>query len=122
MRETKFRAWDKRRKVWVNEKQIGLNLLGELIAPDETWLEHGLGDLVLMQYTGLRDRNNREIFEGDILQIRSPDLTTEHLIGEVVWKFMSWLIKDGGMLDSFKNLHLEIIGNIYSNPELLEEK
>ncbi len=72
------------------------------------------------QFTGLYDKNDKEIYESDILQIISPDLTTEHLLGQVIWDFMSWQINDGGMLDSFKTFDLEIIDNIYENPELLE--
>lgn len=74
------------------------------------------------QQTGLKDKTGTEIYHHDILQIRSPDLTTEHFLGEVTWDYMAWQIRDGGMLDSFKNLHLEIIGNTLENPELMENK
>jgi len=73
------------------------------------------------QSTDLKDKNGKEIYHHDILQIRSLDLATGHFLGEVIWDYMAWLIRDGGMLDSFKNLHLEIIGNVHENPELLNK-
>lgn len=68
MRTLKFRAWDKRLKLWVSPNAISITLSGIPMAPDETWMEHNLADLVLMQFTGLLDKNGlTDIYEGDII-------------------------------------------------------
>jgi len=92
------------------------------------------------QYIGLSDINDKEIFEGDILvENRYPYYSNEKLnyVGIVEFKYSSWKVilkcvdkdKNGisnGLTDSnidndgFQNM--EIIGNIYQNPELLEAK
>lgn len=80
-------------------------------------------DTILMQSTGLKDKNGVEIFEGDIVKI----------IGDVLGDDMSVIrFTEGGFYLDYKNLDtefellysidlpIEIIGNIYENPELLE--
>ena len=70
---------------------------------------------IIQQYTGLKDKNGKEIFEGDIVR-DSPDGE----IDEVIWEYASWRIKpcDDWLCDYAKSV--EIIGNIYENPSLLE--
>lgn len=68
---------------------------------------------VLMQFTGLKDKNRKEIYEGDILQ-------TPEGVFPVEWMQYYFALKglaDVGLLESSP---LEIIGNIYENPELLK--
>jgi uncharacterized phage protein (TIGR01671 family) len=111
MREIKFRAWDDKRK---------LMYLAVGICCDGTPFDHEekvLYDTIPMQFTGLRDRSGKEIFEGDIIsyKIEMAGYTDKHK--EVV------IFKEG----RFKPVihpHYEpqIIGNIYENPELLKEK
>ena len=87
------------------------------------------GDYVLMQSTGLKDKNGKEIFEGDILKIDFKQPRCSPSIGAVVLEEY----KDGG--GAFDGIHLgwraagitlpdardhcEIIGNVYENPNLL---
>ena len=77
------------------------------------------------QYTGLKDKNAKEIYEGDIVAY-----IEDGSIGKITWNkeeagfYISMLLEDGGfeeemMCDYIRGI--EVIGNIYDNPELLEE-
>lgn len=78
-------------------------------------------DLVLMQSTGLTDKNGKEIFEGDILDSEDGFLAGVVELRRDLGMFVSTLIKYNNFerLCSVANSR-EIIGNIYSNPELAE--
>jgi hypothetical protein len=85
-------------------------------------------DLHLMQSTGLKDKNDQEIFEGDVVrQVRiQPTIENEIITGVVTMLEGSWLIvNDNEQLASdlwSETDENEIIGNIYKNLELLENK
>ena len=72
------------------------------------------------QFTGLLDKNGKKIFEGDIVDI----LTENEKIGVVAYEDGGFLVNaDGFCVDFHSNINgtdLEVIGNIYDNPELLE--
>ena len=113
----KFRAWDKSQN-----KMLSVNLIsfGEKCfnCPDEKWgLWHNYskrGDCELMQYTGLKDKNGKEIYEGDIV-----NWTTEDVNDVVRFKDGTFMIGDVCSFNvSVSNL--EVIGNIYENPDLLK--
>jgi uncharacterized phage protein (TIGR01671 family) len=83
-------------------------------------------DLHIMQSTGLKDKNGKEIFEGDVVrQVRTqPTTENETITGVVTMLEGAWLImNDCEQLASFlwsETDENEIIGNVYENPELLE--
>ena len=122
MREIKFRAWHKEKKIM--GEVLGIDILHKEIFfsnEDVDCYEHtDFKDIELMQYTGLKDKNNKEIYEGDIFHIGS-----KKILYVVEWidcglkgrqiKNKSWI-----GLDYWKD-DIEVIGNIYENPELLEE-
>jgi len=102
-REIKFKVWDKRKK--------------EMVICDRNWVMGNLGnvvllalnmknrDLVFMQFTGLLDKNGKEVWEGDIVDIDGLGIT------EVIWEY--------DLLNAIRYKHCEIIGNIYENKNLL---
>lgn len=86
-------------------------------------------DYVLMQYTGLKDKNKVEIYEGDIISFAKGVLSSrEENRGSVIWDEKEYVIRnEHGYLNYPSKQaelwgwlkHIEVIGNIYENPELL---
>ena len=131
----KFRAWDKTR----NEMNYRV-MVGNCDTDDENWtcpiiwIEEKKDWLhfddydSIMQSTGLKDKNGKEIFEGDVVrQVRTqPTTENETITGVVTMIEGTWLImNDCEQLASklwSETDENEIIGNIYENPELLEDK
>lgn len=129
MRELKFRVWDNLKKEWVSNTNIWRmktdpNGIGEIAPNTFYWKQHPQG-LSIQQYTGLKDKNGKEIYEGDILIFRP--LYKESLGGQFGNAVFSTSFKDGSFRfgDEFAEQeaanYYEIIGNIFENPELLEK-
>lgn len=124
----KFKCWDKNKKTWLNDSIVGLQLNGLIIAPEETYLQHNPADLVLLQSSGLKDKDGKLIFEGDILEVRTKVFQVkfgEYDVGEFEDKLsgIGWyLVNNVNIFNIYgwDENNWEIIGNIYENPELLE--
>lgn len=123
-REIKFRAWDKKNKEMVEVDLIDLKFTGILFEVNHDGANHSLNfeDIELMQFTGLHDKNNVEVYEGDI--IRHPGTRTTFYVG--YYENGARFEPKGVIFDSYLESHwmyyddYEVIGNIYENPELLK--
>jgi uncharacterized phage protein (TIGR01671 family) len=115
-REIKFRAWAK-------GKFYGPYYLSELIKADYLdWKD----DIVMMQYTGLKDKNGKEIYEGDIVRyIRKEGKEVKFgncFINANEYSCWGFYLSDGDCDEIITDYprDYEVIGNIYENPELLK--
>ena len=130
MREIKFRAWDKVLFDITKGNRMfevyGLNISTNYVsAYKETGDEviHDLRDCILMQYTGLKDKKGKEIYEGDIIKLAHGHN------GIIEFQKGCFVVAMKGEnnycyceLKFYSPEHREIIGNIYENSELLEVK
>ena len=121
----KFRAWLKKRQEMDNEIDHISWLEDELycIGDGITYMVSA-EDLVLMQTTGLKDKNGKEIFEGDIVKM-SKDVYSEPTYYEVVRHYGGAYrleSKQHGCELWLRHTNCEVVGNIYENRELLEDK
>lgn len=118
----KYRMWDKETKSMNGMAEIYRNRNQEIeLHPRDK-------NIILMQSTGLVDKNGKEIFEGDVVrQVRTqPTTENEVIIGVVTMLEGAWLImNDCEKLASdlwSETDENEIIGNIYENKDILEDK
>ena len=132
MREIKFRGWERELKMMVYDTELGgwhfeyggnpVRAVNQMINEEDYFYD-------LMQYTGLKDRNGTDIYEGDIL---STDLSRPYLVVEFRNGAFMYQCQDNGKdyydimmpidVEHNQDKFAEIIGNIYENPELLERK
>ncbi|MDP3312306.1 YopX family protein [Lutibacter sp.] len=142
MRTIKFRAWDNGKKQWLLGYEYpnlgGFSMDGECVLMGE-WANvctsfmfendnRKRADLKLMQFTGLKDKNEKEIYEGDIVIYNrgvgnwtGQRMSTTH---EIVFtdEVFAFVMKYGSSYIKLRkhwNYIYEVIGNIHENPELL---
>ena len=126
MRKIKFRAWDKlNNRMIVAMDDLKLNMsafTGDMV-----------DDYILMQYTGLKDKNSKEIYEGDILYSKTEltEILTGKKTGRFKEKYEAVFYEDGcyktkstiiKLSQSITGKFNEVVGNIYENKELLDER
>lgn len=133
-REIKFRAWDKENKIWLEEFLVTpdgeLLIIGEYekakVGLTNGWISGE--NIELVRFTGLLDKNGKEIYEGDILVVIQKN-KEEKAFSKIIMKFENHHIGDfhnweiHGFRDYSKSTYgfeVEIIGNIYENKELMK--
>lgn len=124
----KFRAWDSVKKEMFTDT-FAITESGQVVVveqesvaspPDYVFVEH----LVIMQSTGLHDKNGKEIFEGDIVKM-AKDVYSDPTYYEIVrHRGGAYRLESNqhGCELWLRHTNCEVIGNIYENPELLEEE
>ena len=129
-REIKFRAWSKYNKKMYYKVMVGMWGNKEVMDDENytacmlyeysndnpkigEWLHfEPYDDVELMQYTGYKDKNGKEIYEGDIIQ------TDEYWVCNRCWrKSETKIVKD--IRKYYESRHCTVIGNIYENPGFL---
>ncbi len=147
MREFKFRVWDTKSKVmldWFGIMQEAFNRDGSRLLYDVFTRIHE--HWIIQQFTGLKTKNGREIYEGDILESPMPDFNNKHLFPDNTKYEYSWWERGtvtyypelarfglnfcspfGGEGYTGKEQHIseyledwKLIGNVFENPELLK--
>lgn len=121
MRQIKFRAWDKREKNWT-VAEMG----NTTTSPEEAAKNHfpttspvvfnGHGECEIMQFTGLLDKNGKEIWEDDVV---SQVINGQEVKAQVVYYKNGFYVKDG-LYSLFDEEKVIVLGNIYENPELIK--
>jgi len=149
-REIKFRAWNPSTKTYgyfepfkrfelsaepdydgymgkINTWRYKKGAMGDMGMYYEFSISHeNVEDLVFQQYTGLLDKNGKEIYEGDIVRVITDLEEGAELLMKVEWENGAFILYGYGwaiiLCEEERYRELEIISNIYENPELLTKE
>ena len=126
MRELKYRVYDKTEKCY-SDKAFSIDQLGLCYAQDEDGYGEEIDEerYIVEQYTGLKDKNGKEIYEGDIVEYTTCYYGNEKRHRKVV-EWSEWDSDDFGEPHNlgYSNLSecMEVIGNVHENADSLEDK
>ena len=140
MRQLKFRAWDTKNNNWLNPNDTndgaGVSFNGEVAFRSQSQFgyipEEDKNRFVIQEWTGIQDKNGKDIYEGDILKWSAEQMSrnntpinyTRDCLAEVKFKGASFYLDEINKLAKYKTPVFwdgaEIIGNIFQNPELIQ--
>lgn len=135
MQEIKFRAWNKGNNEWLKGRDLCIYLDGSISIfgnpPCPTNIFPKYNPLItIVQFTGLYDKNGKEIYEGDIIQWNGYEVQNgkqirpirKRAIGMTVDAFRNSFIDDCFHLQNLleQGSNIEVIGNVHENPELIQ--
>lgn len=125
-REIKFRAYHKIQKRMFEVYGLGLDFVTENtldgVSPgDNAWQGDELKNIEIMQFTGLTDKNGKEVFEGDMISLGDGKATIEYSNQDFCFVFWHNIDEEWYSLAYLKGLkNFEIIGNIHEHKHLLK--
>ena len=130
MREIKFRNWDSKTKI-MHTAGI-MNLKGQILDQrveynkyccEEQIISHIEKHQIIMQFTGLHDKNGKEIFEGDIVNFKDLEHNEGWKKAKIIYKEFGTrfvAMTEYGECQFYGDKYTEVIGNIYENGDLLK--
>ncbi len=127
MREIKFRAWDNENKQMLEVQELDYedSYDGQPMIRTTKYNDYfDTEDMLLMQYTGLHDKNGKEIYEGDIVKVRKYSSFETEVVKFDKGCFYAGMHYGSSTRTTLKLIQpkmTEVIGNIYENKELLNE-
>ena len=124
----KYRAWISEADTMTNNLK-GIDFENETVVLKKFYWEDGfpveeevfeveIGNAIIMQSTGLKDKNGKEIFEGDVVKCNGLLGTIESFKAMWICSFVKY---NNYQKVGFFAQEIEVVGNIYENPELLED-
>ena len=121
MREIKFRAYIKTLKWIVPVSRINFDCeTVEVDLGNGDYSEYDFDEVIIMQYTGLKDKNGVEIYEGDIARVGLSEFLFEVGFSQEYVQFKIFAVNGNISASMNRDLEYTVIGNIHNNPELME--